>query len=434
MKKLTYLVLSLVLISLAIGYWGCNQEQKQLTEPALNYGPTGPPGGGQSGTTLSATVTHECFNYFTWTLSKEMGVGPYVLCPGDAAQEVPIVVDVTKGTQVSGVTGQVCVTNGGGVSTEGLRIVATLMYKIGDDPAGQYIPGNSVVVDVSAMPIIAGDGASYCYSYTINAPISPNNMYKVNADVTITNHSGSLPPKPPKGPSPDSDSEHGCTPCDDTVTLTDESTQLTGWSITIAPESYQVSASGQYPFTMTLSNLSTYGNSVYEDVNTAKLTTQCQGIITSSVVYFKSDVGCTPPNGACTRTIGYWKTHAGFNGRNPDVVTQHLPIWLGTEGGAKSLQVTSASQAVTVLNRLGVSSNGINKLYSQLLAAKFNILAGTNPVCIAEVIALADAFLAMKNSADWEALPKPDRTQVNQWMSMLDQYNNGLLECADHCE
>ena len=39
----------------------------------------------------------------------------------------------------------------------------------------------------------------------------------------------------------------------------------------------------------------------------------------------------------CTRTIGYWKTHAGF-GPQADVVTPLLPILLGSAGGAKTLE------------------------------------------------------------------------------------------------
>jgi len=47
---------------------------------------------------------------------------------------------------------------------------------------------------------------------------------------------------------------------------------------------------------------------------------------------------CTRPTPlGCTRTIGYWKTHAGF-GPQADGLSAHLPIWLGTPGGASSFR------------------------------------------------------------------------------------------------
>lgn len=97
--------------------------------------------------------------------------------------------------------------------------------------------------------------------------------------------------------------------------------------------------------------------------------------------------------GGCTLTIGYWKTHAGFHGKNPDRVTPYLPIWLGKADGAKSVQVTSAVQAVNILSFSGNTSNGINKLYAQLLGAKLNIANGADGSAVASTIDAADTFL-----------------------------------------
>lgn len=138
------------------------------------------------------------------------------------------------------------------------------------------------------------------------------------------------------------------------------------------------------------------------------------------------------PCEGCTFTIGYWKTHAGFTGNNPDVVTPLLPQWLGTLGGAKSIQVTTAAQAVEILNFNGVASNGINRLYAQLLAAKLNIENGADPSAVASVIAAADAFLATHNASDWDSLTRLQRNLVNQWQTTLDNYNNGLIG-PGHC-
>jgi hypothetical protein len=135
----------------------------------------------------------------------------------------------------------------------------------------------------------------------------------------------------------------------------------------------------------------------------------------------------------CTLTIGYWKTHAGFTGRNADRVTAELPQWLGTIGGLKSVGVTNASQAVGLLSNSGDASNGVNKLYSQLLAAKLNIFRGASPAAVSSILSAADAFLASNSSADWANMSKNNKTTVNNWASTFDQYNNGLIG-PGHCD
>jgi hypothetical protein len=139
-----------------------------------------------------------------------------------------------------------------------------------------------------------------------------------------------------------------------------------------------------------------------------------------------------PCQGGCTLTIGYWKTHAGGVGKNADMVTPLLPILLGTPGGVKSVQVTTANQAITLLSMSGDASNGINKLYAQLLGAKLNIASGASGSAVSSTIAAADAFLATHNAADWNSLTKAQKAQVLAWMTLLDNYNNGLIG-PGHC-
>ena len=170
--------------------------------------------------------------------------------------------------------------------------------------------------------------------------------------------------------------------------------------------------------------------------NTASFLTNDTGATGSSSASVNVTVVCEPPPPGCTHTIGYWKTHAGF-GPQADVVTALLPIGLGTAGGAKSLVVTTAAQAVSLLNRAGsngvvASSNGINKLYAQLLGAKLSGADGADTGPAAAAIAAADAFLANNNSLSWSTLSKAQQGTVNGWMTTLDQYNNGLLGVA-HC-
>jgi len=108
-------------------------------------------------------------------------------------------------------------------------------------------------------------------------------------------------------------------------------------------------------------------------------------------------------------------------------------IWLGDKDGTKSVQVSTAAEAKNILDRQGVSSNGINRLYAQLLAAKLNILNGAGDNAVDETIAATEAFLAEHGSADWDGLSSEDQQKVNEWKDVLDNYNNGLIG-PGHCD
>jgi hypothetical protein len=129
-----------------------------------------------------------------------------------------------------------------------------------------------------------------------------------------------------------------------------------------------------------------------------------------------------------TRTIGYWKTHCGF-GPQEDVVSTFLPLLLGEAGGVDTQVVSTNSEAYSIFNTkdYGGGSNGIAKLYAQLLAAKLNLANGADGTAIWETVAAADAFLAVTSWMEWSSLQKCDKKMVLSWMDTLDQYNNGLL-------
>lgn len=169
----------------------------------------------------------------------------------------------------------------------------------------------------------------------------------------------------------------------------------------------------------------------YTVTNTASFTSNTSAATGSSSWTVNVTVPC---NLGCTLTIGYWKTHAGFTGNNADMLTPLLtpPLWLGNPLGMYSVQVTSASQAVTILNFSGSPSNGIYKLQGQLLAAKLNIRSGANSSAINSTIVAADTFLATRSPASWSGLSKAQQSQVLGWMTALDSYNNGLSG-PGHC-
>jgi hypothetical protein len=83
-------------------------------------------------------------------------------------------------------------------------------------------------------------------------------------------------------------------------------------------------------------------------------------------------------------------------------------------------------------NNVFEASNGVNKLYAQLLTAKLNINKGADGSSVASTITSADAFLATHNSLDWKNLTKSQQQQVLGWVTTLDNYNNGLIG-PGHC-
>ncbi|WP_437179724.1 beta strand repeat-containing protein [Pelotalea chapellei] len=139
------------------------------------------------------------------------------------------------------------------------------------------------------------------------------------------------------------------------------------------------------------------------------------------------------PSFGCTFTIGYWKNHAGF-GPQADVLSPLLPQYLGNKGGTKTINVTTAKIAYDVLNQnvYGTSSNGITKLYAQLLAAKLNLKAGADPAAVASIITAADSFLTTTSYSAWATLKQGDQSKVLSWAAILDSYNNGVSG-PGHC-
>ncbi len=151
------------------------------------------------------------------------------------------------------------------------------------------------------------------------------------------------------------------------------------------------------------------------------------------------DIGHSATDTVCTHGLGYWKTHAGF-GPQANEVSQYLPLWLGDINGDKSLYVTYSTTAVGILvmtmKKCGGNSNGITKLYAQLLAAKLNLAAGADGSVIDTSLSNVDTFLANHDQNDWDTLSTDDQQMVLSWKSTLDDYNNGVIgpgSCDNDC-
>lgn len=173
-------------------------------------------------------------------------------------------------------------------------------------------------------------------------------------------------------------------------------------------------------------------DTVDSDANTTTGSTVCT-TLAAGENDLSWDAGIYKKTAGCTYTIGYWKNHAGF-GPQADVVTPLLPVYLGTAGKTKTISVTSALIAYDLLsqNKYGTATNGITKLYAQLLAAKLNIKAGADPSAVASTIAAADSFLATYNYNNWTTIGSANQSKVNAWHATLDSYNNGLTG-PGHC-
>lgn len=137
----------------------------------------------------------------------------------------------------------------------------------------------------------------------------------------------------------------------------------------------------------------------------------------------------------CTRTRSFWKDHSGQNG-DPDWVSEHLPIRLGADGGAKSIVVEDAATAARILGLciMGGYDNGITRLYAELLAARLNIAEGASPAEIEGTLQAVDQFLAGTCWQDWCNLNSATRCQVSVWRDTLNNWNRGLTgpgACVD---
>lgn len=158
--------------------------------------------GSQSGTTLTAYVT--AFPYweigYEWDIDKSVTPEVWDLFRGDSGTSL-YTIEVTKSeleAENAWIAGEVCVTNGGGVATEDLKIVIDLYN--GQPPPNDLI--DSFELDISEKPVLE-PGEEHCYEYIAVIPadkIFAGGTYKITSHVTITNHSGHLGEE--FGPSP----------------------------------------------------------------------------------------------------------------------------------------------------------------------------------------------------------------------------------------
>ena len=231
--------------------------------------------GGLSGTTLidaTVTVTPHWTTTYGWTIAKSVDVDSFTLYPGDQGIST-YTVTLTKdaGTTKAWVDGQICVTNGGAVDTQGLAITAEVLYNAKDGNGYQHV--TDATVDVSGNPVLSTgpynsvtgyyDGERGCYNYKVDIP-SPvaEGDYKVTAHITITNHSGHL--GVPFGPDPSATTTFLSTP-----TLVDNCVNVAD---TFGSPWTNICVSGSLPtYTKTFTDSVAYCDK--DNLNTATFTT-----------------------------------------------------------------------------------------------------------------------------------------------------------------
>ena len=470
MKK--YFIAATCMVLAAMMFWlvGCSKDEKNITSPSTlgstrignqpvspNAGGGGPQGGKPAqncnGTTLTdGSVSIECFNYYDWSCTKTTEDVP-CLKRGEF-KDIASTVSVVKGAQHVGFTGQICITNGGAVATENLRIEITL-ERLGACPHG--VVAGPISVDVSGNSVLDPTERG-CYTYSIEYPCDPACSWRINAAITITNHSGAIGPGCPQcpsgwpgpggcpfGPTPKSNSVPCCPQAtNDCIDVTDavgtpiNSLNLpdaTSWSFDVSPASVNVCASGDVPFTVRVTNVNAPVEETWTVVNTATVDNHnCEA------TFGLNTVGCNQ-NPGCSFTQGFWKTHGcvGPNGKsqygnNPDLITALLgtPITMGAR------TVSTCAEAGAVFQGAeGNQGNAIKRLYSQILAALLNIRNGADGSCVSAAIAAANAVLGAADpngdASGWTGISGANRSAVQSAASTFDQYNNGLL-CVPHCE
>lgn len=387
--------------------------------------------GGQSGTTLTvyktATGFFEHHIVYDWTLSKTASASSLTIGSSQSGQIVYTLTAIrTKTTEFDlyGAQGQVCVTNGGGVSTQNLVLFDHVQYNVGS--GYQDVPGGSAYVDTSIHPVLF-PGETFCYPYSITfAPIY-GATYRNAVQVTITNHSGSL--GIPKGPEEKAGFTIPSTPVlfvdDENATLNEMENCPSGFSC-VHDSNYgtgiwQLYDSSIISFTKTVTNNAAQCGTTVTLGNSATLIegdTNQQHIASTTTMI--TTEACPPPppppppgEGGHFGTIGFWRNHEADT-------TALLPQSIG------NYQVLTFTQAIQVFDAAN-SKNAYNQLAAQLLAAKLNIANGSDSSCISTTIMQADSLLinAAYNGPNTTSSPSGSlKSTVTSTKAALDAYNN----------
>lgn len=278
---------------------------------------------GRAGTTLSATKTATGFHTRTitydWSLQKSVSPTS-VTIPTSNTVTVTYTLTATRvvvsDVTVAGVSGSICVTNGGDVATIGLAILDTVEFKDGPGPFQPLI----------SAPVATGGelaaGETRCVSYIIFFTPVPGAIYRNSVKVTILNHSGHL--GVPFGPEPKADffiPPPTIIEIDENATISDAQSCPTGFTCTPVSTGQGLPPYGPFAvsslvgspvgfplsFGKQIHNVSAPCNTTPQLPNTATLTENDTGQQRQASAMVSIDTG--PCQQGCTP--GFWKNHTG---------------------------------------------------------------------------------------------------------------------------
>jgi len=381
--------------------------------------------GNKSGTALTAENTatgfFERLIVYDWNLEKTVSPTSVENKPNEY-DSVTYTLAATR-MKVSdsnqlGVRGKVCVTNGGEVSTENLKIVDRVQFKTGKGKF-QDLLGASLVVDTSANPVL-DPGESDCYPYEIIFIPVPNAEYRNVVKVTITNHSGKLGkefgPEPKVGfnlPSSPTISEF-----DAEADLFDLQTCTAGFVCTSintgqGTESWHFTSPNIVSFDKKIQNSSVQCENSFALNNVATLIERDTKEQRNGSAVVNIFTGGCPAVGKEAKPMGFWKNYEYET-------TALLPQTLG------NYIVTTFAQAEAVFDAAN-AQNIHNMLAAQLLATKLNKANGVPNGCIDSAIITADDILLTAGYSGPNTTTPPQssaKATVNAVKDALDAFNN----------
>jgi hypothetical protein len=168
-------------------------------------------------------------------------------------------------------------------------------------------------------------------------------------------------------------------------------------------------------------NVGPYGTcGAHQFVNTAGFVTNDRARTGSDSWTVDVQVPCAA---GCTLTPGYWKTHSELGPAPYD------DTWASLANGASTPFFSSGKTYHQVL-WTSPQGNAYYILAHAYIAAKLNGLNGADLSAVSSTMTSAEQFFSTK--APSSSLTKAQRTQVLQWATQLDNYNNGLIG-PGHC-
>lgn len=425
-----------------------------------------------SGTTLSAYKTAEGFREdrveYDWTIDKKVLAilaGEHMLpeprtdqttiLPGnDPIENVrwvdyQIAVTKTIGAEysVAGVRGDVCVTNGGSVPTQGLAIVDVVQVKTG---SGQFQDYASKPVDVSSKPVLAA-GETKCYPYEVTFTPVKDADYRNTARVTITNHSGHLgepfgPGAGGDGVKADFELPDGSTSVvkDDSAVLDEQLIQacrnifpsiICTWGGDRSPVlPFTVTESTVFEIVVDIHNFYICGEElVFRNVatlteNGPRAPGEAPQVRSDEATLTVKTGDCPPKpaNPGCTRTVGYWKNHAWPV--HPAFPPSTLETWEEDNGWDEWLFFDSGKEWKEMLS-VQPKGDAYVSLAHQYIAAILNQQSGAYvPAEVRRVLVNSYNYFSMSPAGRATV----SRDQLLAWKDVLDRYNNGRLG-VKHC-